>query len=126
MHNSSPITFIAWDRANLAAVRDSLAGLQRDGIFLRRGRLLLETSWLGQGARDFYATAWRWSADDCPLFYELAPQGKVLITINTAVIACGDKEDIATARDCIAQELIAARNPQHLCKLLADAATKPT
>ena len=126
MYSSSPITFIAWDRANLAVVRDVLASLQRDGIYLRRGHLLLETSWLGQGARDFYATAWRWSADDCPLFYELARQGKVLITINTAVIACGDKEDIATARDCIAQELIAARNPQHLCKLLADAATKPT
>ena len=60
MHNSSPITFIAWERANLAAVRDVLAGLQRDGIFLRRGHLLLETSWLGTGARDFYATAWRW------------------------------------------------------------------
>ena len=57
MHKSSLITFIAWDRANLAAVRDVLAGLQRDGIFLRRGHLLLETSWLGSGARDFYATA---------------------------------------------------------------------
>ena len=122
MHNSSPITFIAWDRANLAAVRDVFAGLRRDGIFLRRGRLLLETSWLGSGARDFYATAWRWSAEDCPLFYDLARGGKLLITISDTVISCGDKDDIADARAGIAQELIAAENPQQLCVLLADAA----
>ena len=122
MHNSSPITFIAWDRANLAAVRDVLVGLRRDGIFLRRGHLLLETSWLGSGARDFYATAWRWSAQDCPLFYDLAWCGKLLITISDTVISCGDKDDIADARAGIAQELIAAENPQQLCGLLADAA----
>lgn len=122
MHNSSPITFIAWDRANLAAVRDVLAGLQRDSIFLRRGHLLLETSWLGSGARDFYATAWRWSAEDCPLFYDLARRGKLLITISDTVISCGDKDDIADARAGIAQELLAAENPQQLCALLADAA----
>lgn len=122
MHKSSPITFIAWDRANLAAVRDVLAGLQRDGIFLRRGRLLLETSWLGSGARDFYATAWRWGAQDCPLFYDLARRGKLLITISDTVISCGNKDDIADARAGIAQELIAAENPQQLCGLLADAA----
>lgn len=121
MHNSSPTTFIAWDRANLAAVRDVLAGLQRGGIFLRRGHLLLETSWLGSGARDFYATAWSWSAQDCPLFYDLARRGKLLITISDTVIACGD-DDIADARDGIAQELVAAQNPQQLCGLLADAA----
>ena len=122
MHNSSPITFIAWDRANLAAVRDVLAGLQRDGIFLRRGHLLLETSWLGSGARGFYATAWRWSAEDCPLFYDLARRGKLLLTISDTVISCGDKDDIADARAGIAQELLAAENPQQLCVLLADAA----
>ena len=122
MHNSSPITFIAWDRANVAAVREVLAGLQRDGIYLRRGRLLLETSWLGTGARDFYATAWRWSAEDCPLFYDLARRGKLLLTISDTVISCGSKDDIADARDGIAQELIAAQNPQQLCGLLADAA----
>ena len=115
MHNSSPITFIAWDRANLAAVRDVLAGLQRDGIFLRRGHLLLETSWLGSGARDFYATAWRWGVQDCPLFYDLARRGKVLVTISDTVISCGDKDDIADARAGIAQELNAAENPQQLC-----------
>ena len=122
MHNSSPITFIAWDRASLAAVKDVLAGLQRDGIFLRRGRLFLETSWLGSSARDFYATAWRWSAEDCPLFYDLARRGKLLITISDTVISCGDKDDLADARAGIAQELIAAENPQQLCGLLADAA----
>ena len=122
MHNSSPITFIAWDRANLPAVRDVLAGMQRDGIFLRRGHLLLETSWLGSGARDFYATAWRWSAEDCPLFYDLARRGKLLITISDTVISCGDKDGIADVRAGIAQELIAAENPQQLCGLLADAA----
>ncbi len=122
MHNSSPITFIAWERANLAAVRDVLAGLQRDGIYLRRDHLLMETSWLGTGARDFYATAWRWSAEDCPLFYDLARRGKLLITISDTVISCGDKDDIADARAGIAQELIAAENPQQLCGLLADAA----
>ena len=122
MHNSSPITFIAWDRANLPAVRDVLAGLQRDGIFLRRGHLLLETSWLGSGARDFYATAWRWGAHDYPLFYDLARRGKLLLTISDTVISCGSKDDIADARDGIAQELIAAQNPQQLSGLLADAA----
>ena len=122
MHNSSPITFIAWDRANVTAVREVLAGLQRDGIFLLRGRLLLETSWLGSGARDFYATAWSWGAQDCPLFYALARRGKLLLTISDTVIACGDHDDIADARDGIAQELIAAQNPQQLCGLLADAA----
>ena len=122
MHKSSPITFIAWDRANLAAVRDVLAGLQRDGIFLRRGHLLLETSWLGSGARDFYATAWRWSAQDCLLFYDLARRGELLLTISDTVISCGGKDDIADARDGIAQELIAAQDPQQLCGLLADAA----
>ena len=122
MHNSSPITFIAWDRANLAAVRDVLASLQRDGIFLRRGHLLLETSWLGSGARDFYATAWRWGEEDCPLFYDLARRGKLLLTISDTVISCGSKDDMADARAGIAQELIAAQNPQQLCGLLADAA----
>jgi len=122
MHKSSLITFIAWDRADLAAVRDVLAGLQRDGIFLRRGHLLLETSWLGSGARDFYATAWCWSAQDCPLFYDLARRGNLLITISDTVISCGDKHDIADARAGIAQELIAAENPQQLCGLLADVA----
>ena len=122
MHNSSPITFIAWDRANVAAVRDVLASLQRDGIYLRRGHLLLEASWLGSGARDFYATAWRWGAQDCPLLYDLARRGKLLLTISDTVISCGDQDDIADARAGIAQELIAAQNPQQLCGLLADAA----
>lgn len=122
MHKSSPITFIAWDRANLTAVRDVLAGLRRDGIFLRRGHLLLETSWLGSGARDFYATAWRWGVQDCPLFYDLGRRGKLLVTTSDTVISCGDKNDIADARAGIVQELIAAENPQQLCGLLADAA----
>ena len=121
MHNSSPITFIAWDRANLAAVRDVLASLQRDGIYLRRGHLLLEASWLGSGARDFYATAWRWGEEDCPLFYDLARRGKLLLTISDTVISCGSKDDMADARAGIAQELIAAQNPQQLYGLLADA-----
>ena len=122
MHNSSPITFIAWDRANLAAVRDVLASLQRDGIYLRRGHLLLEASWLGSGARDFYATAWRWGEEDCPLFYDLARRGKLLLTISDTVISCGSKDDIADARAGIAQEIIAVQSPQQLCALLADAA----
>ena len=122
MLSCSPITFIAWDRANLAAVRDVLASLQRDGIYLRRGHLLLEASWLGSGARDFYATAWRWGEEDCPLFYDLARRGKLLLTISDTVISCGSKDDMADARAGIAQELIAAQNPQQLCWLLADAA----
>ena len=122
MLSCSPIAFIAWDRANLAAVRDVLASLQRDGIYLRRGHLLLETSWLGSGARDFYATAWRWGEEDCPLFYDLARRGKLLLTISDTVISCGSKDDMADARAGIAQELIAAQNPQQLCGLLADAA----
>ena len=122
MLSCSPITFIAWDRANLAAVRDVLASLQRDGIYLRRGHLLLEASWLGSGARDFYATAWRWGEEDCPLLYDLARRGKLLLTISDTVISCGSKDDIADARAGIAQKLIAAQDPQHLCGLLADAA----
>ena len=122
MLSCSPITFIAWDRANLAAVRDVLASLQRDGIYLRRGHLLLEASWLGSGARDFYATAWRWGEEDCPLFYDLARRGKLLLTISDTVISCGSKDDMADTRAGIAQELIAAQNPQQLCGLLADAA----
>jgi len=121
MQGSSPITFIAWDSANQPAIREVLAGLQRDGIYLCRGPLLLETSWLGQGALDFYATAWRWSTDDSPLFYNLARRGKLLLTIGETVIACGNEADIDAARDCIAQELIAVQNPQQLCELLADA-----
>ena len=122
MHNNSPIPFIAWDHANLTAVRDVLAGLQRDGIYLRRDHLLMETSWLGTGARDFYATAWRWGAQDCPLFYDLARRGQLLLTIGDTVIAFGNGADIDAARDCIAQELIAAQDPQQLSGLLADAA----
>ena len=122
MLSCSPIAFIAWDRANLAAVRDVLASLQRDGIYLRRGHLLLEASWLGSGARDFYATAWRWGEEDCPLFYDLARRGKLLLTISDTVISCGSKDDMADARAGIAQELIAAQNPQQLYGLLADAA----
>ncbi|MDK8679537.1 hypothetical protein [Corynebacterium accolens] len=34
--SSSPITFIAWDAADLAGVREVLAGLRRDGVFLFR------------------------------------------------------------------------------------------
>jgi len=82
----------------------------------------LETSWLGSGARDFYATAWRWGAQDCPLLYDLARRGKLLLTISDTVISCGSKDDMADARAGIAQELIAAQNPQQLCGLLADAA----
>ncbi|WP_254653884.1 hypothetical protein [Corynebacterium accolens] len=58
--SSSPITFIAWDAADLAGVREVLAGLRRDGVFLFRASLALETSWLGDGAQDFYGTAWEW------------------------------------------------------------------
>ena len=45
-----------------------------------------------------------------------------MLTISDTVISCGDQDDIADARAGIAQELIAAQNPQQLCGLLADAA----
>ena len=117
-----PLTFISLDAAVLGAVRELLSELPREGIYLRRGHLLLEASWLGSGARDFYATAWRWGEEDCPLFYDLARRGKLLLTISDTVISCGDKDDIADARAGITQELIAAEDPQQLCGLLADAA----
>lgn len=119
--SSSPITFIAWDAADLAGVREVLAGLRRDGVFLFRASLALETSWLGDGAQDFYGTAWEWGPDDSELFFELARRGKLLMTIDATVICCGYDEDVEEARECIAQELVVANSAQHLKRLLIGA-----
>ncbi|ERS58459.1 hypothetical protein HMPREF1261_01466 [Corynebacterium sp. KPL1818] len=119
--SSSPITFIAWDAADLGGVREVLAGLRRDGVFLFRASLALETSWLGDGAQDFYGTAWEWGPDDSELFFELARRGRLLITINATVICCGYDEDVEEARECIAQELVVANSAQELKRLLIGA-----
>lgn len=109
--SSSPITFIAWDAADLA-------GLRRDGVFLFRASLALETSWLGDGAQDFYGTAWEWGPDDSELFFELARRGKLLMTIDATVICCGSEEDGVEAWECIAQELVVANSAEELRYLL--------
>lgn len=119
--SSSPITFIAWDAAHLAGVREVLAGLRRDGVYLCRAGLTLETSWLGDGARDFYGTAWEWGPEDSELFFELARRGKLLITIDATVICCGSDKDAAEAQECIAQELVVANSAEELQLLLIDA-----
>ncbi|MDK4331165.1 hypothetical protein ACUY26_02440 [Corynebacterium segmentosum] len=119
--SSSPITFIAWDAADLDGVREVLAGLRRDGIFLYRAGLALETSWLGEGAQDFYGTAWEWGPENCELFFELARRGKLLMTIDATVICCGSDIDAADAQECIAQELVVANSAQELKRLLIGA-----
>ncbi|UQZ28381.1 hypothetical protein [Corynebacterium accolens] len=119
--SSSPITFIAWDAADLDGVREVLAGLRRDGIFLYRAGLALETSWLGEGAQDFYGTAWEWGPENCELFFELARRGKLLMTIDATVICCGSDIDAADAQESIAQELVVANSAQELKRLLIGA-----
>lgn len=118
--SSSPITFIAWDAADLAGVREVLAGLRRDGVFLYRAGLTLETSWLGDAAQDFYGTAWEWGLEDSELFFELARRGKLLMTIDATVICCGSDKDAAEAQECIAQELVVASSAEELRHLLID------
>ncbi|MBK4137559.1 hypothetical protein [Corynebacterium macginleyi] len=115
---SFPITFIAWDGADLAGVREVLAGLRRDGVLLYQSGLALETSWLGDDARDFYGTAWTWSPEDSDLFFKLARRGRLLTTVGTTVICCGSEADVAEARDSIAQELVVARSAEELQQLL--------
>lgn len=88
----NPLTFVALDTANLAAVRQVLGPLKRDGIYQTRPGLVLETSWLGDGARDVYATAWRWGAEHAGLFYALASRGRLLVTPARGaaeIIVCG-------------------------------------
>lgn len=86
-----PVTFIALDHANVDAVREVLRGLPREGIYLRRGQLLLETSYLGPGARDVYATAWSYALGDVPLFLTLSSHGRLLMTVAERVIVGVDK-----------------------------------
>ncbi|MDK8680204.1 hypothetical protein QP925_10150 [Corynebacterium accolens] len=95
----------------------------RSGVstILRIRRLALETSWLGDGAQDFYGTAWEWGPDDSELFFELARRSKLLMTIDATVICCGYDEDVEEARECIAQELVVANSAQELKRLLIGA-----
>ncbi|MBK4174089.1 hypothetical protein GWO60_05985 [Corynebacterium macginleyi] len=113
-----PITFIAWDAADLAEVREVLAGLRRDGVLLYQAGLALETSWLGDDARDFYGTAWTWEPEDSDLFFKLARRGRLLTTVGTTVICCGSENDVAEARASIAQELVVAHSAEELQQLL--------
>ncbi len=83
-----------------AAARRVLASLPRDGIFLRRGTLLLETSY-PYGA-SFYATAWQWSRADLPLLFELAAATRLLLIHDETIVVCGDSFDPATVVDYVA------------------------
>lgn len=88
----NPLTFVALDTADVAAVRQVLGPLKRDGIYQTRPGLVLETSWLGDGARDVYATAWQWGAGDADLFYALAAHGRLLVTPARGavdIVVCG-------------------------------------
>lgn len=115
----APVTFIALDRANVDAVREVLGGFPREGIYLRRGQLLLETSYLGPGARDVYATAWSYARDDVPLFLTLSSHGRLLMTVEERVIVGVDKHSPwisqAELEDSIADgEAIVVTGPEEL------------
>lgn len=86
-----PLTFISLDAAVLSAVRDLLSDLPREGIYLRRGTLVLETSYLGPGARDFYGTAWSYALSDVSLLHALSSRGRLLMTLGERVLVGVDK-----------------------------------
>lgn len=86
-----PLTFISLDAAVLGAVRTLLSELPREGIYLRRGTLVLETSYLGSGAQDFYATAWSYALSDVPLLHALSSRGRLLMTLGGRVLVGVDK-----------------------------------
>lgn len=86
-----PLTFISLDAAVLSAVRDLLSELPREGIYLRRGTLVLETSYLGPGARDFYGTAWSYALSDVSLLHALSSRGRLLMTLGGRVLVGVDK-----------------------------------
>lgn len=81
-----PLTFISLDAAVLGAVRELLSELPREGIYLRRGKLMLETSYLGPGARDFYGTAWSYALSDVSLLHALSSRGRLLMTLGGRVL----------------------------------------
>lgn len=86
-----PLTFISLDAAVLSAVRELLSELPREGIYLRRGELMLETSYLGSGARDFYGTAWSYALSDVSLLHALSSRGRLLMTLGERVLVGVDK-----------------------------------
>ena len=114
-----PLTFIALDGADVDAVRALLAGLPREGIYLRRGTLLLETSYLGPGARDVYATAWGYGMSDVTLLFALSCHGRLLMTVEQLVLVGVDKHSPWISReeleDSIADgEVIVVTEPKEL------------
>lgn len=86
-----PLTFISLDAAVLGAVRELLSELPREGIYLHRGELVLETSYLGPGARDFYGTAWSYALSDVSLLHALSSRGRLLMTLGGRVLVGVDK-----------------------------------
>ena len=72
-------------------MRDLLSDLPREGIYLRRGTLVLETSYLGPGARDFYGTAWSYALSDVSLLHALSSRGRLLMTLGERVLVGVDK-----------------------------------
>lgn len=100
---ASTLTFAPLADAALphpAAARRVLASLPRDGIFLRRGTLLLETSY--PYGTSFYATAWQWSRADLPLLFELAAATRLLLIHDETIVVCGDSFAPATVADYVA------------------------
>lgn len=100
---ASTLTFAPLADAALphpAAARHVLASLSRDGIFLRRGTLLLETSY--PYGVSFYATAWQWSRADLPLLFELAAAARLLLICDETIVVCGDSFAPATVADYVA------------------------
>lgn len=91
----TPLTLVSVDRADVAAVSDVLAPLPREGIYVRGATLLLETSYVGAGAVDFYATAWRWSAADAELLFALCSRGRLVLTWEATVLLCGVEADLS-------------------------------
>lgn len=105
-----PATFISWERADMDAVRAVLSAhgpFERSGVYLQRNELVLETSWLG--GEDFYGTAWRFGADDIPLFFKLARQGRLLITQDERILNCAFEPD---------EEWITVRSAEQLAEHL--------
>lgn len=101
----------------MAAIRQVLAPLPREGIVLRRGTLLLETSY--PYGESFYATAWMWERADLPLFFELARAGRLLVTWQERIIVCGHSLDAAQVEDMVADgEVVRADSPAQLGRTL--------
>lgn len=111
----TPVTLVALAEPDLAAIRALLDGLPRDGIMVRSGGLVLETSY--PGGPGFYATAWRATPADAPLLFGLGACG-LLLTRGDDIICCGDW-DLDDVADSVAYgRIICAATPAALARIL--------